>query len=1050
MIDTFFHHVQEEPAPAQKPGVWLKQFAEMLGAQEIHYIEPANFGQSQRVVSYPSSKHAPCEHDVVKRLREQAKVFDWVAEATHYFAFSIQTSGCLVVAFSAPVNPDIRDSLPVILPLFSLLVDHQIKHSQKLSLLNENNLYRTILDSIPDLISFKTLDGTYQFVNQAARDHYDMPLTGKRIDEVYQDEDAVIVRKLDAEALEHDTPVRRHISVKTKDGYVNVDSIRAQVRDAEGALQGIVSISRDMETVEKHEAEMSRFYAFQKMLAQLASQFINVAPGAEDAAVDKALRLTGDFVGVDRVYVFLYDFDHDMIEYRYEWCAEGISPEIDNLRYMAISDFQTDWVDLHLQDKAVIIENVAELPKDSLLYETLSMQAIQSLITLPLLNDNDCLGFVGFDDVRSVRTWQEEERRLLRFLAQIITNLLVRKRQAEALVASKQTAERANQAKSLFLASISHDIRTPLGIMQNVTELLRTRAQPSYNLEYLGILDSALESLAGLVSNVIDLSKIEAGMMTLEHDTFNLEKSLFKLVKMQEQTAADNGLSLEFDYDRNLSNLVVFDENRLGRIINNLLSNAIKFTPSGSVILRVELLEKHDTNARIHFAIDDHARPITEAEQSLIANRFYRGKDDVGIEGTGLGLSIVVELLKLFDTALDIHRHDDHGNRFGFVLDMPLSEMQSTSVNQPYQGRLALMLGVMDEAMLKVKRAWEQLGFTFTQPPFRDVSPVSLCLVPSDLSKDERAWLKDYPPQMIHQIVSNHALDPVDDYSDFQSTTLVTPHFLHEMFVKTLLAESTDVLAQGKTGHKKVLYVEDNPLSRQTMHEILERRGYDVVTANHAEQAFEMLTRMHFDTILMDVQLPGMDGFEALKLIRARGGTYETIPIFMLTAHALQDDIDHFLEGGATDVLTKPFGVQRLIDVIEGRPVAHWRSKTTLALPKHLPYFDAVSFTKQYKEFMDTGLSIIRNFLQQAPQDVANIVKAFEQRDLTQVAYYAHYFKSSCAYSGAARMAYLCKVIDDAAKERKIRLIQSALSALKDIFVDTEKALTGFLDEQKS
>ncbi len=1049
LVEAFFKQNDDSEPMIENTHHALKRFVQTIGAKSAYYYVPQANHSGQKLFSYPKVEQSPCSEATLAKLSNQSSVCDWLDGDEHYFGFKVRTFGCLVVAFTSPVQSDIATYIPVLLPLFTFYFDYQSTYTLKRTLFNENAMYKTILDSIPDLISFKTVDGVYQFVNQAARKHYNLTLAGKTIDEIYSKDDAEIVRQLDAEALKHNHPVRRNIEVMTKDGYVKVDSIRAQVRDLDGQLQGIVSISRDQEAVEKHEAELNRFYSFQKMLAQLASQFINVAPAAEDAAVDKALRMTGEFVGVDRVYVFLYDFAHDMIEYRYEWCAPSISPEIDNLRFMTISDFQTDWVDLHLKDQEVIIENVANLPHDSKLYETLSIQDIQSLITLPLFNDDECLGFVGFDDVRSVRTWQEEERRLLKFLAQIITNLLVRKRQSEALVQSKQAAERANQAKSLFVASISHDIRTPLAIMQNVTELLKMREQPAHNLEYLGILNAALESLAGLVSNVIDLSKIEAGMITLEQSSFNLEQSMFKLIKMQEQSASDNGLSLDFVYDNTLSNQVIFDENRLGRIINNLLSNAIKFTPKGTVILRVTRLSEEDGHAQVQFAVDDHARAITEAEKSMIADRFYRGKEDVGIEGTGLGLSIVVEMLKLFDTALEIERHNDQGNRFSFKLTMPLSDQPNPASHQPYRNHFAIALGKPNAEMRRVQHAWETLGFTFIEDINPIKQPLALCLISEPLTKKETALLNTCQARFIHQVVSSHAFDDAKIYSDFQTTALVTPHFLYEMFAKVTSEEPTINGLQPGPKDKKVLYVEDNPLSRQTMQEILENRGYTVQTATHAEAAFALLEQTTFDTILMDVQLPGMDGFEALKQIRARGGAYETMPIFMLTAHALQEDIDRFQEGGATDVLTKPFGIQHLINTIEGRPIPHLRHKTSLAIPKNIPIFDESAFYAQYKDLMETGLLIIETYLEHAPRDIANIIHAFEQRDFPQVAYFAHYFKSSCAYTGAARMAFLCKLIDDAAKEKKVSLIQSTLSSLKDVYESTKKILTDFLALQK-
>jgi GAF domain-containing protein len=281
----------------------------------------------------------------------------------------------------------------------------------------------------------------------------------------------------------------------------------------------------------------------QELLIRLSTRFINLPIDEIDDAVALSLEELGLFVQADRAYIFDYDFAKNISSYRYEWCNEGISPEIENHPILPL-ELSTDMVKYHLSGKYFLISDVDSLPDRDLMKQILAVQGVKSIVTFPMISDNDCLGFVGFDSVKRSHEYSEKEKQLLEVFAQMLVNIRVRYVLQNNLIKAKSDAELASKYKSDFLANMSHEIRTPIhGIVGYLELLLKTNlnAKQKQYFEYAKISSS---NLIEIINNILDFSKIEAGKMEIEEIDADISNIIDETISILKPIAAQKKLKL--------------------------------------------------------------------------------------------------------------------------------------------------------------------------------------------------------------------------------------------------------------------------------------------------------------------------------------------------------------------------------------------------------------------------------------------------------------------------------------------------------------------------
>ena len=441
------------------------------------------------------------------------------------------------------------------------------------------------------------------------------------------------------------------LQLRRKDGTIFDGLLSGEAFVSQGKRYWM-TVMIDITSRKRGEAELARLSVLQHALMCLATEFVNVPFERQEEAINQSLATMGRLIHADRSYLFKYDFEKGVMSNTHEWCEAGVAPEIGNLQSVPLELFPF-WVEAHRRGKRVHIPNVEALQREDPLWQVLAPQGIQSLITLPLIQEGDCLGFVGFDAVQQARNWKEEEGSLLQVLAELYAHFesrrsLERKTQElqQRLTEARDAAQEAARAKSLFLANMSHEIRTPLNAILGYAQLMgrecMVKACPMS--KRLGAIMRSGEHLLDLLTDLLELVRSDSQELKLSIGSFDFYQALEDVHLIFARQPAAQSLTLGFSCAPNVPQYICSDSGKVRQILVNLLGNALKCTKKGSVRLSVSLLPG-EVSAGITLAVDieDTGCGIRPEEVKRLFELFYTHAEDGGhktAKGTGLGLPL--------------------------------------------------------------------------------------------------------------------------------------------------------------------------------------------------------------------------------------------------------------------------------------------------------------------------------------------------------------------------------------------------------------------------
>ncbi|PPD49685.1 MAG: hypothetical protein CTY12_10530 [Methylotenera sp.] len=411
----------------------------------------------------------------------------------------------------------------------------------------------------------------------------------------------------------------------------------------------------------------------QKQLHHLVSLLLNrfLTTSLEDFAsrVNESLAELGHHFKADRVYVFDYDFEKKVCHNTFEWCAPGVSAEINNLQDVPIEALP-DWVNTHVQGKTMYIPSVQQLPSDDPIRQILEPQNVQSLLAVPMMRGDSCFGFVGFDSVLAERGYDSYEQRVLGDFSNALLGAVERHRIEEQreviyqeLIVAKREAEQANIAKSEFLSNMSHEIRTPLNAILGFAHLIKREDTTTKTERRIDDILQNGEHLLTLVNEILDMAKIESGSVQLVKRAIRLRELFDEIHRTFGEMARQKGLTLSFDIKQGVPVHIISDQTKVKQILINLIQNALKFTDCGQINVSV-----YASDRTLCFEVADTGRGIHERELDLLFEPFYQKKYTDQPQGTGLGLPISKQYALLLGGDIQVESTVRQGSRFTFVL----------------------------------------------------------------------------------------------------------------------------------------------------------------------------------------------------------------------------------------------------------------------------------------------------------------------------------------------------------------------------------------------
>ncbi len=631
---------------------------------------------------------------------------------------------------------------------------------------------------------------------------------------------------------------------------------------------------------------------------------------------------------------------------------------------------------------------------------------------------------------------------------------------------ARDLAERTARARSAFLANMSHEIRTPMNAVLGFVELVLDTELSTEQRRALELVRSSSEALLTILNDILDYSKIEADHLELETISFDLPKLVHATASLLAVRAREKHLELLADVPADVPHNVRGDPTRVRQVLTNLVGNAIKFTEEGEVVLSVSAAGSDAGRERVRFVVRDTGIGIAPEQRAAIFDEFTQADASMTRRygGTGLGLAISQKLARLLGGELTVTSEVGRGSEFAFTIPFEVEPAAAVAAprraslggrrvlvvddNQTNRRILRDMLGAegiaVDEAVdaaagmdalhdATANAAAYDLTILDAQMPGQDgfdfaaavradsrlaVTPLLMLTSAGQRGDAERC----------RQLgIQAYLTKPISraDLIEALGVVLAGPVAAHapDVITRHSIAESRKSL--------RILLAEDNLVNQQVAIAMLVKRGHQVDAVGTGRQAVEAVQRASYDVVLMDIQMPELDGFQATAAIRAlpQGGD---LPIVALTAHALSGERENCLERGMTGYLAKPFKGHELFALIEAPPdptrVMPAAARAAARVPVDLDAFRTMLREAGAEEAVD---SILDTFERQAPDRIAALVAALESRESDAVARAAHALRGAAGTIGAHALAGLLERVEGAARGGDVAQASDDLESVK-------------------
>ncbi len=668
----------------------------------------------------------------------------------------------------------------------------------------------------------------------------------------------------------------------------------------------------------------------------------------------------------------------------------------------------------------------------------------------------------------------------------IVDDITAERAAADALLRAKDMAEAATRMKSDFLANMSHEIRTPMNAVIGMSHLMLKTPLNARQMDFMKKIQLSSQHLLGIINDILDFSKIEAGKLTIEHIEFELEKVLDNVAALVQEKTSSKGLELLFDIDLDVPDYLIGDPMRLGQILINYANNAVKFTERGEIVLELHVRENTENDILLYFAVRDTGIGLTAQQRGQLFASFQQADPSTTRKygGTGLGLAISKNLAAMMGGEVGVESEYGKGSTFWFTARLGRSARKKRELlpHPDLRGTRVLVVDDNDYAREVICNLLRSMSFDTTDAPSGaaaveevrraaiDGRPYAMALLDWQMpgmdgieaARRIRALGLERPPRVIMVTafgredlllqaqqagIDDVLVKPVNASVLFDAAIHILSGAEHGVPLLAAVAPETH---DGLAG-ARILLVEDNELNQDVATELLRDAGVVVDLAEDGALALAKVQKTAFDAVLMDMQMPVMDGLTATRRIRALPG-FAGLPILAMTANAMPGDVATCIEAGMNDHIAKPIDPEELF-----RKLSKWvkpREATGASRPRTPADIGQTRLDlgveglntdlglRRVRGKQPVYLSLLRKFVARQGDWPIQMAEALDAADLVTAERMAHSLKSVAGNIGADALEAAAAQLESAIRQgqprnaidelntRLIRLLRDLLDAL--------------------
>ncbi|WP_333787386.1 PAS domain S-box protein [Methanomethylovorans sp.] len=928
------------------------------------------------------------------------------------------------------------------------------KAEQKIE--NERSLLEGLLDSIPDIIFFKDLNGTYLGCNPECSRFMGRErsqIIGKKDYDIFSKELAESFRMNDSIMLEEGKARHNEEWIEYPDGKrILVDTIKAPLKNSEGETIGLVGVGRDVTSDRRVEQIIKELNLLnQSTLDSLdanicvldeTGNIIKTNKSWKDFAIENSADIEKVSEGTNYIQVAKNSVGKDSDLGRQfakgiEDVMMGSSEEFD-FEYPCHSPEENRW----FIGKVRPFEGTESFPRKVV------------------------ISHINITERKIAEEKLKEYASKLQRKNLELDNALLR-------------AEDSTRAKSEFLANMSHEIRTPMNGVIGMTSLLMDTELSEEQQHYVETIQTSGELLINLINDILDFSKIEAGKLELEVLDFDLSDMLDDFASMLAVRAHDKGLEFICAYGPDVPAHIRGDPSRLQQILMNLTGNAIKFTEKGEIVVHVRLWSETESEALLHFSVKDTGIGIPEDKIAPLFDTFYQVDTSTTRKygGTGLGLAISKQLVEMMGGEIGVLSEEGVGSEFWFTIPfIKHSGAKSKSSSLPHIKDLRILVVDDNATNREILRVWllsrgakvaeAENGATALQELYKahkDNIPFDVALLDMQMpgmdgitlahviKSDDK--LKDIPLMMLTSLGQWQASAKFDKSQFIAFITKPVNHAeLFEKLSSVLNEEvNTTKLHSSALEHRsfesinkslRILLAEDNIVNQKVAQSMLKKMGHKVDTVANGKEVIKALEMIPYDLVLMDVQMPEMDGIEATKRIRDRVSSVlkRDVPIIAMTAHAMKGDRERFIDAGMDDYIPKPVSMQSFIGLLDRWSKELNGNSHEVALSckpdqqTDIAIFDKQAFMERIDGDIDLAHQLISTYMKHTPQKIGSLKASIDNANAEEIIDHAHNIKGSSANLGGMALSSIASEMEKAAREGRVREAAGMMAEMEKQF----------------